>query len=197
MQFTFQDAKGNARTDSCSTSLQTTKNAIELRMESTASEIGFLDKEVDQMFACLPNNEPSQPYTVDITVKNEKTGEISSVASSKGLIMQQPEMYNSVKVISKYFEDAKNYTVTCRAQTDDGKLKGTAVRKFTTAAYLFDFDFKINSYQGMTIDTVFHIWVDKKPDSLMDCQFGYENDRGELRIDANQNYSFDYTNEKQ
>lgn len=59
MQYTFQDAKGNASTDTCSTSLQTTNNAIELKMESTASEIGFLDKEVDQMFACQPFNKPS------------------------------------------------------------------------------------------------------------------------------------------
>jgi hypothetical protein len=197
MQYTFQDAKGNASTDTCSTSLQTTNNAIELKMESTASEIGFLDKEVDQMFACQPFNKPSQPYTVNITIKNEKTGVVSAVATSKGLIVQQPEMSNSVKVISMFFEDATNYTVTCKAQTDDGRLKGTAVRQFTTTAYLFDFDFKINPYQGMTIDTVFHMWVDKRSNSLMDCQFGYENNRGELRIDVNQNDSFDYTSERQ
>jgi hypothetical protein len=47
------------------------------------------------------------------------------------------------------------------------------------------------------VDTVFHLWVDKKPDSLMDCEFGYENDRGEVRIDENQKYSFDYSNRKQ
>ena len=68
---------------------------------------------------------------------------------------------------------------------NDGGLKGQVKRTFTTTPYKFDFEFDVSPYQGVAIDTVFQMWVKKSQDSLMDCQFGYENDLGELRIDVN------------
>lgn len=95
-------------------------------------------------------------------------------------------------VSAGFFSPDTDYTVQCSA-TGEGR-DGFVTRRFTTKPYKFDFKFNINPFQGVQVDTVFHLWVDKTPESLMDCEFGYENDRGEVRIDKNQKYSFDYSN---
>jgi len=203
MKYTFQDSTGIARTDSCSTSLQTAKNSIDLTIESNASEIGYLrtDEDAYHQFACQILNKPAQSpkYKIEFTIKNEKTGVVDSVATSR-LVFLKEKNGNTFIVDSYFFEDEINYTVTCKAQTSDGSLKGTAVRQFTTKAYLFDFEFGIDPADAISIDlnTVVHMWVNKKPNSLMDCQFGYlYNYDDQVRIDVNQSDSFNFTNEKQ
>lgn len=71
-------------------------------------------------------------------------------------------------------------------------IEGFVTRRFTTKPYKFNFKFKINRLQGN--DNAFHLEIEKTIQSLADCEFGYENDRGEVRVDSSQKYSFDYTN---
>lgn len=47
MYYSYLGLNGVEMTDTCSTSLQTRKSAIELKMESSASEIGFISKDSD------------------------------------------------------------------------------------------------------------------------------------------------------
>ena len=90
---------------------------------------------------------------------------------------------NRIEVSAGFFDSDTDYTVQCKAAVD-GRT-GVVQRRYTTKPFKFDFKFGVNPYQGVLVDTVFHLWVDKTPESLMDCEFGYENDRGEVRIDAN------------
>lgn len=90
---------------------------------------------------------------------------------------------NVVSILSGFFTSDTDYELICSATSSDGRT-GTVRKLYTSKPFKFDFEFKINPYQGLSVDTVFHLWVDKKPGSLMDCEFGYISDRGEVRINT-------------
>ena len=74
-------------TDTCSTSLQTKTSALELKMESSASEIGYISRDTDQIFACTPLAiDLTKGVDYRVTIINEDTKAYGTELSSNGAI---------------------------------------------------------------------------------------------------------------
>lgn len=190
MTVTFETFENSLSTESCKIELTAKEDAIELGIESTASELGFVNPEENQVFACAPTSEKDQYLTLnnryDLSIIRRDTDKVLRSEDSSGLEVEAGSL-----------DGISDFTVTCEAFDRSKNRKGSVSRHFTTVSDRFDFKFTVEPLTGVERDTEFHIKLTKQFDSLSECHLSYASDRDWLRLDTNQHFDFNFTNEGQ
>jgi hypothetical protein len=173
------------------------KEPFEVKLESSATPIGFFDTRMPHIFICKPvlMEDFGRDMNYSISIINEDSNAPTDVLKpSKNQITA---FEDGIQIDSAFFQLNYNYSVTCEA-TDSGNIRyGKATRRFTTIPFQFHVNFSVEPKTGNTIDTVFTFTTEKAPDSQVNCEFGFYNDYGEVKIDSYLLEVAEYTNMEQ
>ena len=141
------------------------KEPYEVKLESSATPIGFFDTRMPHIFICKPVHmeDLGRDMNYSITVINEDSNAPASVLKPSP---SQIKAYDDgIQIDSDFFKKNYNYSVTCEASDSANRRYGKATRRYTTIPFRFHVNFSVEPKSGNTIDTVFKFKTEKAPDS--------------------------------
>lgn len=173
---------------------------VELEVKSNTPEIGFLDFTKNQKFYCAPANEEDEGLTdvldYQLTVTDQTLYMKPGVPATDYLQTAKDKV---LVVAASFFKQNHNYTVVCKATSLQRKVMGLVSRQYDTLDFTEDFSFTATSKDGSSLAyySSFVLTALKPISEALNCEFGYLNSVGMVKIQDTSPRADLYSSEKQ